>query len=118
MPQSTDQLFSEDVIRYHLGLLGLEEPGKENEEACLAPILSSSILKCGESTEGLTKPGISQFGLLAGVNHMLESREPAEKPESLHLHKDPRLLFNVTSLSSTFICNLYVTADPASRKRI
>lgn len=70
----------------------------------MAPILSSSVLKYdGNSTNQDTKQEIPQIGLLAGVTHILESIKLEQGPDTQSL-QDPRLLFNVSSPSSTFIC--------------
>lgn len=67
-------MFDENILRYHLNLLGLEGPDDENEDVSLAPILSISVLKYdGEYTGRVSVPGISQIGLLAGFSHMLGS---------------------------------------------
>nr|KMM70717.1 hypothetical protein CPAG_07028 [Coccidioides posadasii RMSCC 3488] len=70
----------------------------------LAPILTSPALAHLTYTTENASGSDLQFGLLAGQNDMLNScgSEPEVKIQTLD--KDPRLFFNVTSPSSTFIC--------------
>jgi hypothetical protein len=78
-----------------LSLLKLEKSYHENEEALLAPVLTSAVLN---------QPALAplQYGLLGGVKKIetpnqggAEINPPTE---------DPRLFFNVSSPSSVFIC--------------
>lgn len=93
----------EEAFPYHLSLLNAAEPAQDTEEACLAPIFSSSILRRREAITKKQVPMISQFGLLAGLSHILEPSMPIEQLAS-DVRNDPRLMFNVSSPSSTFIC--------------
>lgn len=100
-----NQIFRDDILKYHLDLLNSAVPGQKAEEACLAPILSTCVLKHDRNTTNYkTRPMISQVGLLAGVSHALESFDSGQNLGSHNFHEDPRLLFNVSSPSSTFIC--------------
>lgn len=102
-PIKENQLFSRDILEYHLNLLNSEVHDPKTEEACLAPILSSrAVRRGGEAIEREEYPKISQIGLLAGVSQTLDL--PGQKFENQSLKEDPRLLFNVSSPSSTFIC--------------
>ncbi|RAH43519.1 uncharacterized protein BO95DRAFT_455018 [Aspergillus brunneoviolaceus CBS 621.78] len=77
--------------KYHNKLLGYNDFHQELKEQNISPIIMTGIFR------GFTKDIASlvpQFGLLAGVQ---DARYPA-------LADDPRLLFNVTPPSSTFIC--------------
>lgn len=92
-------------MKYHSDLLSSDTPDQEIDDAIMAPILSSSVLKHGRDTTSQdTKPMIPQIGLLAGITNMLESLKLELEPNDQSLHEDPRLLFNVSSPSSTFIC--------------
>lgn len=91
-PATGHQVFSQDTLADHLNLLGLEGTDEESEDAYLAPMLSSSVLQYdGASTDHV------QVGLLGGLKR-------GQQLQSSDLDRDPRLLFNVTSPSSTFIC--------------
>lgn len=102
-PIKESQLFSRDTLEYHLDLLNSEGHNQDTEETCLAPILSSrAVRRGGEAIEQEEHPKISQIGLLAGISHMLNF--PGQVLENKSLTEDPRLLLNVSSPSSTFIC--------------
>lgn len=100
-----DGLFSRNVLDYHLGLLDSAVPDQKAEEASMAPMLSTSVLKHdATATNQEVRPKLSQFGLLAGLSHVLESSKPRQKSGIHDLYQDPRLLLNVSTPSSTFIC--------------
>lgn len=100
-----NQLFRNDILKYHLNLLNLAVPGQKAEEACLAPILSTCMLKHDRNTTNhKTRLMISQIGLLARLSHALELFNSEQTLRSHNFHEDPQLLFNVSSPSSTFIC--------------
>lgn len=104
-PTKENPIFSQDVLKYHLDLLGSDVLDQKTDEAIVTPILSSSVLKHGrDRTDQTTEPVIPQIGLLAGITHILESLKLEQDGENQALHADPRLLFNVSSPSSTFIC--------------
>ncbi|RAL15894.1 uncharacterized protein BO97DRAFT_362104 [Aspergillus homomorphus CBS 101889] len=84
-------IFSDDIQGYHSSLLGSNDSHKELREETIPPIITSDIFTAWTKN---TAPLVPQFGLLAGVN---DGRYPA-------LTDDPRLFFNVTPPSSTFIC--------------
>ncbi|KAJ5930961.1 hypothetical protein N7466_006454 [Penicillium verhagenii] len=79
-------------FEYQLGLLKLESEQDEIEDASLAPVFAGPILD-------MPIPTPSQYGLLGGV----KSVSTLTNQRTVH-DKDPRLLFNVASPSSTFIC--------------
>lgn len=88
-------ILTDDNLGYHLSLLKLDGSNGQNEEAPLAPIFTGPVLR---------QPRLSpsQFGLLGGVKKIEPSCEEGADNE---IHKfDPRLFFNVSSPSSTFIC--------------
>ncbi|KAF9892011.1 hypothetical protein FE257_002975 [Aspergillus nanangensis] len=87
-------LDADDIPRSHLDLLGITAPEHELDEASLAPIIAGSILDRPERLPDNNARTL-QYGLLAGLSDALEAEA---------LKFDPRLLFNVTSPSSTFIC--------------
>lgn len=82
-------------LAYHLSLLKLDSSDEQKEKASLAPIFTGSVLRQPE----LAPP---QYGLLGGVKSIEASSSPSAENEILK--KDPRLFFNVSSPSSTFIC--------------
>lgn len=97
-------VFTDEAFLYHLSLLNISGPAQEIEEACLAPIFSCGILQRGDATPTRQVPRISQFGLLAGLDHLLEPPMLREQLGTSGVRNDPRLMFNVSSPSSTFIC--------------
>jgi hypothetical protein len=100
-----EQLLNGDIAEYHMSLLKASSLAQEAEETSLAPIMTSCVLSHHTKlTETSRTPKVTQFGLLAGLSSVLDAFHPKEKGELLKLNKDPRLLFNVTSPSSTFIC--------------
>ncbi|KAI1934078.1 hypothetical protein LOZ66_006171 [Ophidiomyces ophidiicola] len=102
MPRSTDAQELENAeLRYHMGLLNFTST-QEAAEASLAPIISGCVLRhISKPTEPAS--GISQYGLLAGLCNALAPTNPKQE-QDLKDSGDPRLFFNVTSPSSTFIC--------------
>lgn len=93
------------ILKDHLDLLTPHGRAGESSEACQAPIMTGSVLS---HSTGCTcqerPPELSQFGLLAGIKSLLETGAPMEEPEDRDEEDDPRLLFNVSIPSSTFIC--------------
>ncbi|GBF62506.1 hypothetical protein TMEN_5052 [Trichophyton mentagrophytes] len=88
-------------LQNHMGLLNSTST-EEAGEASLAPIVSGRVLR-HKSNPTESTSGISQYGLLAGLSHVLASIDPKQEL-NLKDSEDPRLFFNVTSPSSTFIC--------------
>ncbi|KAL3457469.1 hypothetical protein BJX64DRAFT_295906 [Aspergillus heterothallicus] len=80
---------------YHLSLLKLESPSDGPEDAALAPVFTGAVLAQSASQ-------LSQYGLLAGVKKFGGPDAPV--PEDQIMQEDPRLFFNVSAPSSTFIC--------------
>ncbi|KNG91128.1 hypothetical protein ANOM_000524 [Aspergillus nomiae NRRL 13137] len=101
-----DPIFSDEVIRYHLGLLKSSHGGEMvSDESAYAPIISSSVLACHANLgNGQDNPKIPQFGLLAGSSPLLKGIRPKHASPLTRLDEDPRLLFNVSHPSSIFIC--------------
>lgn len=98
--QAEEQVFSSsETLRYHLDLLKCPRLTADVEDAHLAPIIKSSVLA---NTQTASK--IPQFGLLAGDRNTLTSLEKRGDLRFADANDDPRLLFNVTPPSSTFIC--------------
>ena len=96
----------EDIFQYHLDLLTTNEPVSELSDARLAPIIAGPLLRHHKSClHREIHREFWQFGLLAGITSLLESnvRAPTPGPRNTS-YEDPRLLFNVSSPSSTFIC--------------
>ncbi|KAJ5949974.1 hypothetical protein N7454_001558 [Penicillium verhagenii] len=79
-------------FEYQLGLLKLENGEDEIQDASLAPVFAGPVLD-------MPIPGPSQYGLLGGVKGVSTVTN-----QQIVCEKDPRLLFNVASPSSTFIC--------------
>ncbi|PYH98224.1 hypothetical protein BO71DRAFT_371757 [Aspergillus ellipticus CBS 707.79] len=85
-----------NIPQFHLDLLDTTVPSHELDEASLAPIIAGSVLNDPERlADNPATPQALQFGLLAGLSDTPNAGVP---------ELDPRLLFNVTSPSSTFIC--------------
>ncbi|KAJ5817144.1 hypothetical protein N7447_009377 [Penicillium robsamsonii] len=82
-------------LAYHLSLLKLDSSNEQKENASLAPIFTGFVLRQPE----LAPP---QYGLLGGVKSIETSTYASAENESIKT--DPRLFFNVSSPSSTFIC--------------
>ncbi|KXG52872.1 uncharacterized protein PGRI_081280 [Penicillium griseofulvum] len=82
-------------LAYHLGLLKLDDFNDESEKASLAPVFPGSVLR-------QPKLAPSQYGLLGGIKKIETSRDTSTESELIK--HDPRLFFNVSSPSSTFIC--------------
>ncbi|KAL4777962.1 hypothetical protein BJX76DRAFT_367007 [Aspergillus varians] len=89
---SAASVFDEDVFRYHVDLLRPGSPHQGNGEHLLAPIVASCVF---EHASGLDQT--TQFGLLAGLHSKLRGAGSS-------IDDDPRIFFNVTPPSSTFIC--------------
>jgi hypothetical protein len=80
-------------LAYHLSLL--EDSDDRSDEVVLAPIFTGPILNQSGQTP-------SQFGLLGGLKRL--QAHGITTSQNQILGKDPRLFFNVSSPSSTFIC--------------
>ncbi|CAG8106252.1 unnamed protein product, partial [Penicillium salamii] len=91
-------------LDYHLSLLKFESREEQFEEASLAPVFTSHIFgrSCDHSLSE-SVGGVSQYGLLAGLKKVNGSDSEVLNTKSTW-EKDPRLFFNVSSPSSTFIC--------------
>ncbi|PWY93089.1 hypothetical protein BO94DRAFT_615903 [Aspergillus sclerotioniger CBS 115572] len=93
-PPPSTSVFHEPTIKYHMSLLPSTHISATTEGYEHAPIISSHVLH--EDQKHANQ--ITQYGLLAASIRPLLSTNPDE-PEN-----DPRLFFNVTHPSSTFIC--------------
>jgi hypothetical protein len=91
-------------LKYHLSLLKLESQEERLEEASLAPVFTSHIFsRCCDLSQLKSVGEVSQYGLLAGITKVNGSGSEVLDNKSTW-EKDPRLFFNVSSPSSTFIC--------------
>ncbi|XHG06018.1 hypothetical protein AWENTII_009229 [Aspergillus wentii] len=86
---------SDETMAYHLSLLSHANPMDDTAEGSLAPIFTGSMLPRDQKSDG--NPQVHQFGLLAGLSDKLSGPVTS-------VADDPRLFFNVTAPSSTFIC--------------
>ncbi|KAF9249632.1 hypothetical protein DTO006G1_6702 [Penicillium roqueforti] len=95
---------NECELAYHLSLLKLDSDIEQLEEASLAPVFTSHVFSRRCRDPSVSKPTgvVSQYGLLAGIikSNGLDSMALEDKRT---WEKDPRLFFNVSSPSSTFI---------------
>ncbi|KAL4809926.1 hypothetical protein BDV18DRAFT_150399 [Aspergillus unguis] len=126
-PNEELSFFSDAVLQDHLGLLGAKPSQDKTDDVSHAPIVASSVLRRLEDrSTGTDNDGPAstlQYGLLAGSRQKIhslksqtETETETEPQEDEHLYPvekedddkgkedDPRLLFNVTAPSSTFIC--------------
>ncbi|KAL4796255.1 hypothetical protein BDV19DRAFT_84380 [Aspergillus venezuelensis] len=106
-----DTIFSLEGLNQQLGLLTSNVPKHPGNEAALAPIIAGSVLRnlqSGHSSaDGTTSdaPSQLQYGLLAASTDGLQwTREKIGDKEDIALDQDPRLFFNTTPPSSTFMC--------------
>lgn len=91
-------------LEYHLSLLKLESPEEQLEEASLAPVFTGHIFsRCCDLSLSNPVDEVSQYGLLARITKVNGSDSEVLDNKSTW-EKDPRLFFNVSSPSSTFIC--------------
>lgn len=82
-------------LAYHLSLLKIDDSDDRNDDVVLAPIFTGPVLNQSAQTP-------SQFSLLGGLKRLHAPRFPIAQNQLFE--KDPRLFFNVSSPSSTFIC--------------
>ncbi|KAJ5379601.1 hypothetical protein N7509_012720 [Penicillium cosmopolitanum] len=90
-------------LAYHLGLLKFGSEEEKFEEISLAPVFTQRMCSCHESSPSRPTGEVSQYGLLAGITKANGSYFSASN-ETSTWGEDPRLFFNVSSPSSTFIC--------------
>jgi hypothetical protein len=78
-----------------MSLLRISKNNDQKDVTALAPIFMGSLHR---------QPGLmpSQFGLLAGLKRM--QHQGLISPNKEAIERDPRVFFNVSSPSSTFIC--------------
>jgi len=89
------------LLQQHLLLLQKPQSQHGLLEVKTTPIFTMPILKHAERLDlkGTTE-AIPQYGLLGGLTDILEKQETKDRSNS----QDPRIFFNVTAPSSTFIC--------------
>lgn len=77
----------------------------QNQEVANAPIFALSDLGLTAKYQILdgNKSPFVQHGLLAGLSEVLDNEQLSDSSDR-HFHEDPRVFFNTTSPSSTFIC--------------
>ncbi|KAL4912606.1 hypothetical protein BDW62DRAFT_216217 [Aspergillus aurantiobrunneus] len=85
-------VFDEDIFRYHVSLLRSGKLHQGNGEHSLTPIVASCVFAHASGLDQTT-----QFGMLAGLYCKLGGAKAS-------IDNDPRIFFNVTPPSSTFIC--------------
>ncbi|KAJ5291464.1 hypothetical protein N7478_000715 [Penicillium angulare] len=86
---------SESQFAYHLSLLAIGTTDDEKEETISAPIFTGPLLQLPELLP-------SQFGLLARSKRIQQPGVVNKTNEGIE--DDPRVFFNVSAPSSTFIC--------------
>ncbi|KAJ5520824.1 hypothetical protein N7463_001277, partial [Penicillium fimorum] len=86
---------TDPAMAYHLSLLKLDSSNDQKQKASIAPIFTGFVLRQPK----LAPP---QYGLLGGIKSIEMSSHASAENEIIK--KDPRLFFNVSSPSSTFIC--------------
>lgn len=97
----------ERMLSDHLSLLKLSSghPERQNQEVATTPIFTVADLSLAAKHHLLDGPKspLVQHGLLAGLSDVLENEQLSESDDR-HFLKDPRVFFNTTTPSSTFIC--------------
>lgn len=96
---SGEKIFDCNTLRCHLNLLKSPSSTLGIEEASLAPVIKSCVLANKHAASR-----VPQFGLLAGETNALDSLELGQALKFADVSDDPRLFFNVTPPSSTFVC--------------
>jgi hypothetical protein len=93
------------LLQYHLSLLTLGKEGDEIGEVRSTPVFTMPVLKHVESIRRDEQAvPFSQYGLLAGMAHALSAETDNEHAVSSMDKEDPRVFFNISAPSSTFIC--------------
>lgn len=82
-------------LAYHLSLLKIDDSDDRGDDIVLAPIFTGPVLNQSDQAP-------SQFGLLGRLKKIEAPGCPTSRKQLFE--KDPRLFFNVSSPSSTFIC--------------
>lgn len=92
------------ALRNHLSLLKQESNQQELQELTASPVFTMAVLKHAESllTDD-SRHNFHQYGLLAGITDLLFHQQ-LRGSMSLPTAEDPRIFFNVSAPSSTFIC--------------
>ena len=92
------------ALQNHLSLLEQESNQQELQELTASPVFTMAVLKHAESLLTDDSQNVfHQYGLLAGITNLL-SHQHLRASKSLPLAEDPRIFFNVSAPSSTFIC--------------
>ena len=84
----------------HLNMLQSDIDHKEEEEANMSAIMTTSVL---QQLLGILQPheqSFLQYGLLGGISNLLDGGGSSNATHS----SDPRVFMNTTTPSSTFIC--------------
>lgn len=101
-PEGQDKMLSD-----HLSLLNLSsgQRQRQDQEVVNTPIFTAADLGLISKYYFLDDPKspFRQHGLLAGLSDVLEN-EQLSGSDDRHYLKDPRVFFNTTTPSSTFIC--------------
>ncbi|KAJ5982484.1 hypothetical protein N7451_012584 [Penicillium sp. IBT 35674x] len=91
-------------LAYHLSLLKIDSHLEQLEEASLAPVFTHHVFSHFPGSSASKPTGvISQYGLLAGITKA-NGLDFQGHEDRKAWDKDPRLFFNVSFPSSTFIC--------------
>ena len=86
-------IFSDEVREYHLSLFEAPRQAQGNEES--SPVMTSGALQ--SITQAGKMQNMTQYGLLARISGQ-------ELSQTADHSSDPRVFFNVSPPSSTFIC--------------
>lgn len=92
------------ALQNHLRLLRQESNQEELQELTASPVFTMTALKYAESllTDD-SQHAFQQYGLLAGITDLLLHQHLRDSIP-LPMAEDPRIFFNVSAPSSTFIC--------------
>ncbi|TVY44545.1 hypothetical protein LOCC1_G003349 [Lachnellula occidentalis] len=97
--KETDQ---EKIYERHMELLSRKNGQHDLQDAVTTPIFTMPVFNHVLANKG-TGTGFAQYGLLAGLDDVLQAESASGAPTD-EKRKDPRLFFNISSPSSTFIC--------------
>lgn len=107
IPEASGDLEALRLFHYHLSLLNTESQQQELGEVATTPLFTTPVLEHVKTIdpEDSTEP-FPQYGLLAGMTELMlnQAREKEADNESLATSQDPRIFFNISAPSSTFIC--------------
>ena len=92
------------VFQNHLRLLRQESNQQELQELTASPVFTMTALEYAESLlADDSQRAFHQYGLLSGITDLLLHQHPRDSI-TLPMAEDPRIFFNVSAPSSTFIC--------------